>query len=131
MSIMSGVRVLEINNVMKKFLFLIIAIATFFSCSGKSPADDNVYPYHVKMLMYQKESKYIREVVQDVFYVIEKYKDNRRILFYVYPRPYATFKDYQDALNIIITIFKEYGYTFCGINDENIMEFYSSSVQKK
>ena len=128
---MSGVRVLDMNNDMKKILFLIIAIATFFSCSGKSPADDNVYSYQVKMLKYQNESKYIQEVVQDVFYVIEKYKDNRRILFYVYSRPTATYRERQDALNIIITIFKEYGYTFCGINDENIMEFYSSYVQKK
>ncbi len=131
MSIMSGVRVLDMNNDMKKILFLIIAIATFFSCSGKSPADDNVYSYQVKMLKYQNESKYIQEVVQDVFYVIEKYKDNRRILFYVYSRPYATFREYQDALNIIITIFKEYGYILNDINDENIMEFCSNSVQKK
>ena len=116
---------------MKKILFLIIAIATFFSCSGKSPVDDNVYPYQVRMYKYQSDSKYIQEIVQDVFYVIEKYKDNGCILFYVYSRPYATFREQQDALNIIITIFKEYGYIFCGINDENIMEFYSSSVQKK
>ena len=116
---------------MRKFLFLIIATATFFSCSGKSPADDNFYQFQVKMCYkYQNESKYIQEVVQDVFYVIEKYKDNRRILFYVYSRPTATYRERQDALNIIITIFKEYGYVFCGINDENIMEFYSSSVKK-
>ena len=115
---------------MKKILFLIIAIATFFSCSGKSPADDNVYPFQVKMSKYQSDSKYIQEIVQDVFYVIEKYKDNRRILFYVYSRSYATFRERQDALNIIITIFKEYGYIYCGINDENIMEFHSSSVKK-
>lgn len=128
---MSGVRVLENNNDMKKILFLIIGIATFFSCSGKSPADDNVYPYQMKMHKYQNESNYVKEIVQEVFYVIEKYKDNRRILFYAYSRPNATYRERQDALNIIITIFKEYGYVFCGINDENIMEFYSSSVQKK
>ena len=125
MSIMSGVRVLDMNNDMKKILFLIIAIATFLSCSGKSPADDNVYPFQVKMYKYHNESKYIQEIVQDVFYVIEKYKDNRRILFYAYSRPNASYREYQDALNIIITIFKEYGYVFCGINDENIMEFRS------
>lgn len=115
---------------MKKILFLFIGIVTFLSCSGKTPADDNVYPFQVKMSKYQSDSKYIQEIVQDVFYVVEKYKDNRRILFYAYSRPYATFVERQDALNIIITIFKEYGYVYCGINDENIMEFYSSSVKK-
>ena len=127
---MSGVRVLEIKKVMKKILFLFIAIATFFSCSGKSPTDDDVYSFQVRMFKCQSDSKYIQEIVQDVFYVIEKYKDNRRILFYVYSRPYATFRERQDALNIIITIFKEYGYIFCGINDDNIMEFHSSNIKK-
>lgn len=127
---MSGVRVLENKKVMKKILFLIIAIATFFSCSGKYPANYNDYPIQVKMFKCQNESKYVQEIVQDVFYVIEKYKDNRRILFYVYSRPYATFREHQDALNIIITIFKEYGYIFCGINDDNIMEFHSSNIKK-
>ena len=84
----------------------------------------------MKMSKYQSDSKYIQEIVEDVFYVVEKYKDNRRILFYAYSISYATFRERQDALNIIITIFKEYGYTFCGINDENIMEFHSSSVKK-
>ena len=93
MSIMSGVRVLENNNDMKKILFLIIGIATFFSCSGKSPADDNVYPYQMKMHKYQNESNYVKEIVQEVFYVIEKYKDNRRILFYAYSRPNATYRE--------------------------------------
>ncbi len=128
MSIMSGVRVLEINNDMKK-IFLFITFMTFISCSNKTIDNtiNNTKINNTAQKFQQAQDEYTKYVINDVNTIINAYKGNRYIMYRL-PDRYNT--EYNNTFNIVISIFKKYDYAFYQYHDR-VLIFKHTSVYKK
>lgn len=125
---MSGVRVLENNNDMKK-IFLFIIIMTFIGCSNKTADDtiNNTKINNTAQKFQHAQDEYTKYVINEVNTIINVYKGNRYIMYRLPDRYNA---EYNNTFNTVISIFKKYDYAFYQYHDK-VLIFKHTSVYKK